>query len=133
MAFTSATPLASQTATSNGLGNYNAALSAPYGQHQFGLYPSYYANNPLLNDYSNRSMSQNDNTSNFKYNYTPTAWTPPQGLASLANLYGDASSPWYVGNAGTPNAQSNAQTSPNLGGWDSAAFMQGLQSLGYNI
>lgn len=70
------------------------------------------------------------NPTNFTYSYSPQQWTPPQGVASLANLYGNTSSPWYIGGG---NAQPNAQAGSNMGGWNSSSFMQGLQSLGYSL
>jgi hypothetical protein len=63
------------------------------------------------------------------FNYTPPPINIPQGLASLVqgDLYSNPSAPWAI--PAQVEAQTPTQPTGNAGGWDSSAFMQGLQSL----
>jgi len=71
------------------------------------------------------------------YQYTPQAFIPQgglQGLMSNETLYSNPNAPWAVQQTGGQGTtQAPAQVQGGNQGWDSSAFMQGLQSLGYNL
>jgi hypothetical protein len=70
------------------------------------------------------------------YEYTPPAFEPQtglQGLLSNETLYTNPNAPWAIQQNAAQEATAPAQGNTGNQGWDSSAFMQGLQSLGYNL
>lgn len=56
------------------------------------------------------------------YSFAPPPFVAPPALQTSGDLYNNPNAPWAIPR---PAQQ------PDMGGWDSNAFMQGLRSLGF--
>jgi hypothetical protein len=123
MAFTQTNAIPQANALTDS--GYNSFLQAPYGTHQFGLFPYAYPQG-MQEQIPSTTTTQTAPT----YSYTPPVAQVPSGIAALSNegLYNNPNAPWAI-----PQQPAPAQAGGGNTGWDSSAFMQGLQSLGYNV
>jgi hypothetical protein len=126
-----------QTNAPSPISNYDTAGYFPQtmGQNRYGMNGK--GGSVLLNQYQPVNQLQQPVIPQAPaYEYAPPAFVPPtglQGLLSNETLYTNPNAPWAIQQNATQEATAPVQGDSGNQGWDSSAFMQGLQSLGYNL